>query len=72
MKFHSEAMSKDKKNDGNTSMQEPDVVEHIPRQKLSKGLQKIVDREDDWMDSIYDGQYVWNLTDIEIQVLISL
>jgi hypothetical protein len=29
-----------------------------PREKLNKNLQKIVDRQDDWMDDIYEGQYV--------------
>src|SRR5689334_323875 len=26
-----------------------------PREKLNKDLQKIVDREDDWMDDLYEG-----------------
>ena len=29
-----------------------------PREKLPKDLQKIVDRQDDWMDNLYEGQYV--------------
>jgi hypothetical protein len=28
-----------------------------PREKLNKDLQKIVDRQDDWMDDLYEGQY---------------
>ena len=27
-----------------------------PREKLPKDLQKIVDRQDDWMDDLYEGQ----------------
>lgn len=27
-----------------------------PREKLNKDLQKIVDRQDDWMDDLYEGQ----------------
>lgn len=30
----------------------------LPREKLPKDLQKIVDREDDFLDSLYEGQYV--------------
>lgn len=30
-----------------------------PREKLPKDLQKIVDRQDDWMDDLYEGQYVY-------------
>ena len=33
------------------------LSEPLPREKLPKDLQKIVDREDDWWDSVYDGQY---------------
>jgi hypothetical protein len=29
----------------------------LPREKLPKDLQKIVDKEDDMWDVIYDGQY---------------
>jgi fission process protein 1 len=29
----------------------------LPREKLPKDLQKIVDKEDEWWDQIYDGQY---------------
>ena len=28
----------------------------VPRGKLNKNLQKIIDREDDFMDELYDGQ----------------
>ena len=28
----------------------------VPREKLNKNLQKIIDREDDFMDELYDGQ----------------
>ena len=31
--------------------------EPLPREKLPKDLQKIVDKDDDWWDQIYDGQY---------------
>jgi hypothetical protein len=40
--------------DGNNSSGAPDY----PREKLNKDLQKIVDRQDDWMDDLYEGQYV--------------
>jgi hypothetical protein len=33
------------------------VTDPIPREKLPKDLQKIVDRSDDWMDDLYDGRY---------------
>ena len=33
------------------------LSEPLPREKLPKDLQKIVDKEDDWWDSFYDGQY---------------
>jgi hypothetical protein len=33
------------------------VTEPIPREKLNKDLQKIVDRSDDWMDELYQGEY---------------
>ena len=29
----------------------------LPREKLNKDLQKIVDKEDDLWDNLYDGQY---------------
>ncbi len=29
----------------------------LPREKLNKDLQKIVDKEDDAWDNLYDGQY---------------
>ena len=29
----------------------------LPREKLNKDLQKIVDKEDDYWDTFYDGQY---------------
>lgn len=32
------------------------VTDPIPREKLPKDLQKIVDREDDFLDDLYDGQ----------------
>ena len=32
------------------------VTEPVPREKLPADLQKIVDRSDDWMDDLYDGQ----------------
>lgn len=31
------------------------VTDPIPREKLPADLQKIVDRQDDWMDELYDG-----------------
>jgi len=31
--------------------------EPLLREKLPKDLQKIVDKDDDWWDQIYDGQY---------------
>jgi hypothetical protein len=33
------------------------LSEPLPREKLPKDLQKIVDKEDDLWDTIYDGQY---------------
>lgn len=33
------------------------VTDPIPREKLPADLQKIVDRSDDWMDDLYEGQY---------------
>jgi len=33
----------------------------LPREKLPKDLQKIVDKEDDVWDEIYDGQYALHL-----------
>ena len=33
------------------------LSEPLPREKLPKDLQKIVDKDDDWWDQIYDGQY---------------
>ncbi|RMD41678.1 hypothetical protein DV735_g3451, partial [Chaetothyriales sp. CBS 134920] len=34
----------------------PSVTEPLPREKLPDNLQKIVDRSDDWMDDLYEGQ----------------
>jgi hypothetical protein len=33
------------------------LSEPLPREKLPKDLQKIVDKEDDLWDTIYEGQY---------------
>jgi hypothetical protein len=33
------------------------LSEPLPREKLPKDLQKIIDKEDDLWDTIYDGQY---------------
>lgn len=33
------------------------LSEPSPREKLPKDLQKIVDKDDGWLDQIYDGQY---------------
>jgi hypothetical protein len=41
-----------RKEDRPASLSEP-----LPREKLNKDLQKIVDREDDFMEELYDGQY---------------
>lgn len=30
----------------------------LPREKLPRDLQKIVDQEDDFFDSLYEGEYV--------------
>ena len=49
-----------------TKQQPPeDVSKPIPRQKLPTDLQKIIDREDDFFDRLYEGKYVhmiytWN------------
>ncbi len=32
----------------------------LPREKLPKDLQKIVDREEDFFESLYEGQYVYS------------
>ena len=32
------------------------LSEPVPREKLKPALQNIVDREDDFMDELYDGQ----------------
>jgi hypothetical protein len=33
------------------------LSEPLPREKLPKDLQKIVDKDDDWWGQVYDGQY---------------
>jgi hypothetical protein len=33
------------------------LSEPLPREKLPKDLQKIVDKEDEWWDLVYEGQY---------------
>ena len=33
------------------------VTDHLPRQKLPKDLQKLSDKDDDFFDGLYDGQY---------------
>jgi len=33
------------------------VSEHLPREKLNKDLQGLVDRQDSFFDELYDGQY---------------
>ena len=33
------------------------LSEPSPHEKLPKDLQKIVDKEDEWWDLVYDGQY---------------
>jgi hypothetical protein len=33
------------------------LSEPSPREKLPKDLQKIVDKDDEWWDQLYDGQY---------------
>lgn len=48
--------------DGNDDKIDPkkwpaSVTEPIPREKLPQDLQKIVDRSDDWMDELYQGEY---------------
>lgn len=32
------------------------ISEHIPREKLNKDLQGLVDRQDSFFDELYDGQ----------------
>jgi hypothetical protein len=32
------------------------LSEPLPREKLPKDLQKIVDKDDDWWGQVYDGQ----------------
>ncbi len=36
----------------------PSLSKALPREKLPKDLQKLVDREDDFFESLYEGQYV--------------
>ena len=36
----------------------PSLSAPLPREKLPKDLQKIIDREDDFFDSLYEGQFV--------------
>ena len=51
-------MAKDSKDDKSDPKKWPSsVTEPIPREKLPADLQKIVDRSDDWMDDLYEGQY---------------
>jgi hypothetical protein len=51
-------MAKDSKDEKSDTKKWPSsVTDPIPREKLPADLQKIVDRQDDWMDEIYDGQY---------------
>lgn len=50
------------KEDNNSYVPEgaPDsVTEKLPREKLPRSLQKIVDKQDDedWLDQLYDGKY---------------
>lgn len=33
------------------------LAKPIPREKLPKDLQRLVDREDDFMDRLYEGRY---------------
>ncbi|RMZ76682.1 hypothetical protein DV738_g4836, partial [Chaetothyriales sp. CBS 135597] len=54
-------MARDSKNSGEHNetdeKQYPaSVTEPLPREKLPDNLQKIVDRSDDWMDDLYEGQ----------------
>ena len=51
-------MAKDSKDDKSDPKKWPSsVTDPIPREKLPADLQKIVDRSDDWMDDLYEGQY---------------
>ena len=38
------------------------LSEPLPKQKLNKDLQKILDQEDSWFDQIYEGGYVVSLS----------
>ena len=33
------------------------ISEHLPREKLNKDLQGLVDRQDSFFDELYDGTY---------------
>lgn len=33
------------------------ISEHVPREKLNKDLQGLIDRQDSFFDELYDGQY---------------
>jgi hypothetical protein len=48
-----ETVPRQRKEERPASLSEP-----LPREKLPTDLQKIVDREDDFFDSLYEGQYV--------------
>jgi hypothetical protein len=48
-----ETVPRQRKEERPTSLSEP-----LPREKLPKDLQKIVDREDDFFENLYEGEYV--------------
>lgn len=33
------------------------TTQHLPREKLPKDLQQLVDKDDGFFDELYDGQY---------------
>ncbi|RMZ80187.1 hypothetical protein DV737_g3076, partial [Chaetothyriales sp. CBS 132003] len=48
--------AKDSGKDNDEKQYPPSVTEPLPPEKLPDDLQKIVDRSDDWMDELYEGQ----------------
>lgn len=48
-----ESVPRERQEERPTSLSQP-----LPREKLPKELQHIVDRDDDFFDSLYAGQYV--------------
>jgi hypothetical protein len=48
-----ETVPRQRKEERPTSLSEP-----LPREKLPKDLQNIIDQEDDFLENLYEGEYV--------------